>query len=318
MSEKTLRIIIGAVVVLVAAYALAAMIGGSPSSASGDDARALVRALEDARKDDLEAIRIVGPEPGDSTELVRGADGTWSANGKPADSAAVARLMDALEEARVGHLAAANPDNHARLGVAADSTWQLELRRAGADEPIRLLLGENGPSYPSVYARLPDADEVFVVSGTLGNAARRRAADWRDRVVVRADTAAVRRIVVTRDKATYTLARGDSARWTVDGAPADSGTVAELLRELARLEAQAFAPDSATLDKVTRSVLALGEAGDTLALVRAAPTEQSWTWRAAAAGKGAASGLGGDVFELAGWRVDRIAPEKGKVAGSGG
>jgi hypothetical protein len=319
MSEKTLRIIIGAVVVLVAAYALAAMIGESPSSASGDDARALVRALEDARKADLEAIRIVGPGPGDSVELARGAGGAWSANGKPADSAGVARLLDALEAARVGHLAAANPDNHARLGVAADSAWRLELRRAGAGEPIRLLLGENGPSYPSVYARLPDADEVFVLSGGLGNAARRRAAEWRDRVVVRADTTAVHRIVVTRDETTYALERGDSARWTVDGEPADSMAVADLLRELARLEAQAFAPDSVALEEATRSVLALGAAGDTLALVRAGPTDQSWTWRAAAAGSGAASGLGDDVFELAGWRVDRIAPEKGKVAaGTGG
>jgi len=320
MSEKTLRIIIGAVVVLVAAYALAAMIGESPSSASGDDARALVRALEDARKADLEAIRIVGPGPGDSVELARGAGGAWSANGKPADSAGVARLLDALEAARVGHLAAANPDNHARLGVAEDSTWRLELHRAAGGEPVRLLLGANGPSHPSVYARLLDADEVFVIAGDLAAAARRGAGDWRDRVVLRLDTAGVRRVVVTRDTQTYTLERGDSAQWTADGAPADSAAVAELLRELARLEAQAFAPDTAVLgDDVARSVLALGAAGDTLALVRIAATEEGgYAHRAAAGGKAAGKGLGGAVFELPGWRVDRIAPEKGSVTGPAG
>src|SRR5690606_14161392 len=97
-----------------------------------------------------------------------------------------------------------------------------------------------------------------------------------------------------------------------------SAAVEELLEGLARLEAQAFARDTVTLgDDVARTVLVLGEAGDTLALVRIAATEQTWTWRATAAGKAAAEGLGEDVFELAGWRVDRVAPGKGKVVGSG-
>ena len=317
MSEKTLRIVVGIAVLLVAAYALTAMVGGSTSADRGDAGRALVRALASAREG-LAGVRIVGPEPGDSVELVRGEDGTWTVNGKPADSAAVARLEEALEGARVGHLAARNPDNHARLGVAADSTWRLELRRSGRGEPVRLFVGNNGPSYPSAYARLPDSDEVYVLSGNLVSAVRRPAAEWRDRIVLRVDTAAVRQVVVTRDEETYTLQRGDSARWVVDDAPADSATVAEMLAELARLEAQAFARDTVVLgDSITRSVLVLGQAGDTLALVRIAPTEQTWTWRATAAGKAAARALGDDVFELSSWRTDRIAPEKGKVARSG-
>src|SRR5690606_41484973 len=117
-------------------------------------------------------------------ELVRGDDGVWTVNGKPVDPAAVTRLENALESARVGHLAARNPDNHARLGVAADSTWRLELRRAGRGEPVRLLLGNNGPSYPSVYARLPDSDEEFGVSGDLVSAQTRPSAWWRDRALL--------------------------------------------------------------------------------------------------------------------------------------
>ncbi|MFO7260501.1 MAG: DUF4340 domain-containing protein [bacterium] len=314
MSEKTLRIIVGVAVLLVAAYALTAMVGGSTSADRDGTARTLVRALAGASKG-LSLVRIVGPEPGDSVELVRGDDGTWTVNGRPADSAAVARLEEALEGARVGHLAATNPDNHKRLGVAADSTWRLELHRASRGDPVRLLVGNNGPSYPSAYVRLPDSDEVYVLLGNLVSAVRRPAAEWRDRIVVRVDTAAVRRVVVMRDEETYELQR-DSARWVVGDAPADSVTVGDLLAELARLEAQAFVEDTVALgDGVTRSVVALGEAGDTLALVRIAPTEQSWTWRATAAGKAAAKGLGEDAFELSSWRVDRITPEKGKVAG---
>jgi len=317
MSEKTLRIVVGVAVLLVAAYALTAMVGGSTSADRGDTGRALVRALAGAREG-LATVRIVGPQPGDSVELARGADGSWTVNGKPADSAAVARLEEALEGARVGHLAATNPENHARLGVAADNTWRLELHRAGRGEPVRLFVGNNGPSYPSAYARLPDSDDVYVLLGNLVSAVRRPAAEWRDRVVLRVDTAAVRRVVVTRDGDTYELQR-DSALWVVGNAPADSVVVGDLLAELARLEAQGFEGDTVALgDSVTRSVLVLGEAGDTLALVRIAPTEQSWTWRATAAGKAATRGLGEeDVFELSSWRADRIAPEKGRVAGSG-
>jgi len=316
MSEKTLRAIYTTVGVLVAVYVLTALIGRDPASAVDGEGRALVQALEQLGKGELESIRINGPGRTDSVELVRAADGSWTANGYPADSGAVARLQNALATSRVGHLASANPQNHRRLGVADDSTWHIEVRRKGRAEPVRLLLGEHGPVYPSAYVRLAGSDEVYLLNGGLVNSVRRAAVDWRDRVVVRADTAAIHRLVVARDSISYTLERGDSARWMLGTFAVDSAKVAELLGELARLEAQAFPLDTAaTLGDVTRSVLALGAAGDTLALIRMAPTDQSWTWHAVAAGKGAAPQLGDQVFELPAWRTDRLAPERRSLAG---
>jgi hypothetical protein len=316
MSEKTLRAIYSTVAVLVAIYVLTLLIGRDSARAADGEGRALVRALEQLGKGELVSIRIDGPGSTDSVELVRAPDGSWTANGYPADSGAVARLQNALATSRVGHLASANPQNHRRLGVAEDSTWYIEVRRRGRPEPVRLLLGAHGPVYPSAYVRLVGSDEVYLLNGGLVNSVRRAAVDWRDRVVLRVDTAAVQRLVVTRDSVSYTLERGDSARWTLGVFVVDSGKVAELLGELARLEAQAFPLDTAaTLGEATRSVLALGAAGDTLALIRMAPTDRSWTWHAVAAGKGAVPQLGDQVFELPAWRTDRLAPERRSLAG---
>lgn len=299
MSEKTLRIVLGAVAALVVIYAVTALASRAPAGGSAGTG-ALAEALAGAWTDDVATVRVLAP--GDTITLERAAGG-WTVDGHPADSALVARFRDGLAEARVANLAAANPANHARLGVSADSARVLEFLRPDGGS-TRLLVGGRGPSFQSAYVRLPERDEVFLVRGDLRGPAQRDADEWRDKTILSVDTAAVHRIAVSRDGERYTLAR-DTAGWTLDGAPASDDAVRDLLAELARLEAVGFAPDSVTLDGPARTVLALGEQGDTLASVSLA--------------EGADSNLlvtvpGRDgVFELSSWRANRLAPERGAV-----
>ncbi|HEX7051901.1 MAG TPA: DUF4340 domain-containing protein [Longimicrobiales bacterium] len=299
MSEKTLRIVLGAVAVLVVLYAVTALASRAPSDGSAET-DALAETLAGAWTDDVATVRILAQ---DDTITLERADGGWTVNGHPADSALVARFRDGLGDARVAHLAAANPANHARLGVSADSARVLEFLRPDGDG-TRLLIGDRGPSYQSAYVRLPDRDEVYLVRGDLRGPAQRDADDWRDKTILRVDTAAVRRIAVSRDGEHYTLAR-DSAGWKLDGEPASAGAVRDLLGELARLEAVGFAPDSVVPAEPTRSVIALGEQGDTLADVSLSESEDA-NLLVTVPGRDA-------VFELSSWRADRLAPERSAV-----
>lgn len=310
MNEKTLRVVIGAVVALVVLYAVVAMTGrGSSGPASDGDGRALVAALEAAGESGAELIRIVGPA--DSMELTPGETG-WRVNGRPADEGAVRRLLDALAEARVSHLASDNPENHGRLGVTPDAGWRLEVRHPGG-KTRKFVIGNSGPSHPSTYVRLDEGTEVYVVRGDLGFATRRGLHEWRDRVIVRTDTSAVREVEVTRDGATYTFVRGDEG-WTLDDKPADAGKIRDMLAELARLEAVGFvesddgdAPDVGTVAaKAVREVVARDGEGRVLAHVRMAEAGESGSMHTVA--EGPAAGQPDVVFELSTWRADRLAP----------
>ncbi|HSR43434.1 MAG TPA: DUF4340 domain-containing protein, partial [Longimicrobiales bacterium] len=210
MSERSLWLLTGALVLLLAiwgAVTLASSLGGGSPAGAGE----LARALEGLDQERVGRVVLAGPT--DTVALER-ADGSWTANGFETDSAAVARLWTALSEVEVGDLAAANPANHARLGVTADSAWSLGFHSGEGEELARILLGNRGPGMASAYARLPDDDEVFLLEGGLRGAAARETDHWRDKVIVQVDTSRVQRIDVSREGEAYALTRGDDG-WTV-------------------------------------------------------------------------------------------------------
>ena len=171
MSEKTLKAIAAAVAVLIVLWVAATLRSGAPRAVDGGPlAGALERAGTDARE-----IRILSD--GDTILLRRGEAG-WTIGENPADSALVAGLLRTLREARIGHLAASSTANHDRLGVS-DSTARVLEVSTGAGAPVRILVGNAGPSYDAVYLRLAGEDEVFLVHGTIRRHTLRSAEDWR-------------------------------------------------------------------------------------------------------------------------------------------
>jgi hypothetical protein len=302
MSEKMLKIVLGVVGALAVVYIATAALGsggGAPAdgSAAGRELAKILASIDEAG---VEAVRFLTPE--DTVELRREGSG-WSAGGYPADSALVASFWAAVEDAAVGDLVATNPANHERLGVAGENPRAIEFVLSGG-KSTRLLVGHGGPTYPSAYVRLPDRNEVHLLRANLRTALDRSLDGWRDRTIVRVDTAAVRRIEVERDGERYTLAR-DTAGWTLDGGAANAVAVQGILGELANLQAVGFAPDSARPAEPNRRVTVLGEAGDTLATVSIGEGDGVYLL-ATTPGKTT-------VFELAAWRVDRLVPTRAEV-----
>lgn len=251
MTEKTLRRslygLAGAAALYVA-ITLAGERGGGPSG-SGQ----LTGALEGI--DPAAVARVVLEGPEDTIRLAR-ADDDWTVNGFPADSVAVNRFLRALEETSVSSVASTNPANHARLGVDADSAWTLSV-----DDQPPILLGKAGSRYRTAFARMPREDLVSLLSGDLRSAAARSLPDWRDKTIMRLDTASAATIRVRRDDATTVYERGDSA-WTADGAAVEDATIRAILQELAHLRANGFAPaDSEMPESPERTLQVLDAEG---------------------------------------------------------
>ncbi len=291
MSDKTLRAslyFLGAVTVLYLLVTLAKD-GDDGSPAADSDLAAVLAELDGGW---LTRVELSGP--GDAILLEKDG-GVWTVNGFEADSGAIDRFLRAVDEVEVKSVAATNPANHERMGVTAEGAWTLTI-----DGTVTVLLGNSGNRYRSSYARLPEADEVNLIEGDLRAAAVRSLFDWRNKVMVRADTAAVTSIRVTRDGTTTVYERQDST-WTVDGEEVDRVKVRDLLQELSGLRASAFAPQDAEMPETPdRSVQALDADGNEIASVQLAEQEDNFRVLSPASPY---------IFEIANFRADRIAPE---------
>ena len=152
MSSRQLKAIFGALAILVLAYVAVQLLAGNGRRSGGDDIVA-------AARDGISMVRVLGPGAEDSVHLEK-SDGAWTVNGYPADSALVRQLAGGLDTALVGRLVVRSAANHARLGVAEDSAWRVEIGLAG-DPDVAFFLGEEGPD--GRYVRFPASDEVFIV-----------------------------------------------------------------------------------------------------------------------------------------------------------
>ena len=294
MSQQTLRRIFGALAFLVVMWLVSTRLSGRGGTGATPDG-GVAALLERLDETTVSAVHIVGPTQ--TVSLQRSGD-AWTVNGYVADSAAVKRLWNALEEAEVGGVVANNPRNHERMGLSADSAWMVDFT-LGDGAMASVLVGKDGPIFPSGYLRLPDQDAVVVVSGDFRAALNQSVTDWRDKTILRVDTAAVVRLVLETDEGTHVVERSDST-WSVDGGPANAGTIRSVLDELANFVAVGFVEDDEIFQENPRRVTVLGAGRDTLGAV--VITGEAGTRHARTPGNDV-------VFEVASFRADRITPD---------
>ena len=296
MSEKTLKTLVGALVVIAGLWAVAALFssqGDGGRGASGD----IATFFDDISEVSVTSVRMNGP---DYNSELSGGFGNWTVNGYQADSAAVFRLWTAILTFEVGDLVASNPSNHDRMGLSADAGWSIEFDVDGVIKTI--LVGDAGPRVSTTYVRLPDEDEVYILEGDLRTHVRRLPNEWRSKRVVGIDTAAVTRIEIQRDAEAYTLVRADSL-WTFEnGSETSSSAVNGVMSELASLLAVGFLEEGDSLEVMDQGgvTTAYDESGNVLALVTIG-TGDSDRW---------ARSTGDEViYRIGSYRVDRIAPK---------
>lgn len=303
MSKNVLQRLVIALAGLLVLYGVIRLVGGRGPELSGG-ALELAAELEGIDERTLEGATFSGPDR--EVEVARVA-GEWTVNGYEADSAAVARMFTALSEIEVGALAAANPDNHERLGVAGREAWMLEFRLSGGDSRI-VALGQVGTAFQTAYVRLPGSDEVYTVRGDLRGSFTRTLTDWRDKFIARVDVASIAAIEVERGGEVIVVERED-AGWTVvgSGAVPDSASVANMLDEVDELRAIGFTEEGSEFPaEDVRRFVALNESGDTLLALELAPVDAEYWVRAAG---------NETLFRLAAFRATRIVPEPDRLLG---
>ena len=140
MSEKALKALVGTLTGLVLIWLLVTFLPQGEGGA-GSASPTLSSFFDGVTPEGVSGVLFQGPEDAARVELRR-MEGRWMVNGFRADSGAVERFWEALQGATLGDLVASNPDNHPRMGVAADSAWTLEIEMG--EETRALLVGKGG------------------------------------------------------------------------------------------------------------------------------------------------------------------------------
>jgi Domain of unknown function (DUF4340) len=295
MNEKTLKSIVTTFLVLLvlwgASYGLGSMRKGGPALGAG-----VSDVLQDLGPATVTGITIQGPT-GETTLMASDGD-AWTVNGYPADGEALSRVWGALSEVEVGSIVATNPANHARMGVSSDSAWTVAFTTATGAHTI--LIGKSGSVFSTAYLRLPDQDEVVLITGDLRESLARPPGDWRDKTILTVDTTRIARIVVDRDGGDRTmLLRGDST-WTVAGAPVRQRTITDFMSEVAKITASGFLDEGTDVFTGNDRVLRVEDPeGATLAQIRFVGNGTT---------QHALLPEGDVIFEIPNWRVERLTP----------
>lgn len=301
MSEKALKVLFVSLAALLILWLGISLLGGRGGGGSRQASSALAGVLEGVEPDRVEEVRI-RKSGSDTLIVLRRREGQWTVNGFAPDSAAVADFWSALQKAELVELAARNPANHRRMGLAADSTWVLELVVGGRART--LLVGNPGARWGTVYVRHPEEDAVYLLKGHLRSEVTRRLDDWRNRRVARVDTGQVARVELERGGKLTVLVRSAEADsvWTKEnGDRVDTFKVWNLLSDLAYLDASGFVAPGDSLPPREGFVTAFNRAGDTLYHLEIGKGGDLDRW----------ARVRGDtvLYKIPAWRLARLLPE---------
>jgi hypothetical protein len=196
----------------------------------------------------VEELQIVASS-GETTALKKVGD-TWrlvAPISAVADQNEATNTASNLATADVQRVVDEQPKDLAPFGLAKPRVT-ITFRVAGEKTPRTLLLGDKNPAGSDLYAKLPDAPRVFLVSGYLEGTFDKGVFGFRDKRVLTFDREKVDRLEVAAGAKGTTVAR-QADTWSVVApisARADFGVIEAVLSRLAngQMKAITWDPDA--------------------------------------------------------------------------
>lgn len=235
MSNKTLMILAGVLVVLVTGASLlwardAGKLPTKKTSAMGVDWEQVGNNLSS-----VEVGKGLGV-----VNLVKNNE-HWQVGEYQADDRLMAELVNGIKSVGGETLVSDNADNQHLYGVASSSGIPVTL--GTSTTKLELVVGQNAPS-GGVYVRRAESNEVYVVEGLDRDAFGRTVDGWRDKTMVTVAADQVKEVRVTRPDGVMDAIKGDDGKWTmtmgVKSAILDDSTAQRLSAAFGPLTGEGF------------------------------------------------------------------------------
>ena len=149
----------------------------------------------------------------------------------------ITRIVTLIGGLEVTRVVEDEPTDLHQYGLSP-SPIEITIKRSGAAEPQRLLLGGKAPIGGSVYAKLSSGPRVILVASDLGDAADKSTFDLRDKAVLKFDRQKIDGLEIETAGHTIQLRRQD-LEWELMKpfhTRADLGVVSGLLTTLETLQ----------------------------------------------------------------------------------
>jgi hypothetical protein len=189
--------------------------------------------------DQVDELRFVFS--GEKQLVLKQENGKWLADGFPADATRIQQVFDQLANASVSSRASTNPQNHQRFEVDGKGVTLTMLK--GNTVVQDLVIGKTAGG-DTVYARLPEQDDVFVLSGLQRHMISDDILVWRDRTVADFSADQARRVQYSENQIRWDLISDQQGTTlTTDRvAPVDADTekLSTYLKSVVALRAVAF------------------------------------------------------------------------------
>ena len=202
---KRISILLAVCVALIAVYVLAQYFSTSTTFVQPTNFHA-----SDWKSDKLDHFQLAFPS-GTTLELKQ-VDSKWQVNGFPADASHVKEVTDAFDSVQITSRASTNPDHQASFEV--DSKKGVTLTLYHGDQQVQQAIIGKTAGGNSVYMRLPDQNDVYVMDGLDRYLLSDDITVWRDHAVADFASDHIRQIAYAATVDNWKLIQ-DKDGWTL-------------------------------------------------------------------------------------------------------
>lgn len=168
-------------------------------------------------------------------------NGMWVINNLETSEKAVDDFFEALTTLEAGSLVSKNKENFSGFGVD-DTGYTLALSRNG--KVTTFIVGSNGPSLGSFYARMKDGANVYLVEGKLPDTLSQSVSFWRDKTLIKVSKDEIQKIEVVSTTSPLLITKTKEGKWLAENvrknAVLDEATAKSMLDSLGSLEGSDF------------------------------------------------------------------------------
>jgi hypothetical protein len=218
-----------------------------------------------------------------------------------ADDATVASTLSSGKRIALKGLVSSNPQKRSVFQVDSTGTM-VRVFEHGAEKTV-FWIGKPSPSYTETYVRREGSNDVYLASGLFSSSFSRRANEWRDKTIFRADQDAISGVTLRFGDTSVVLTRQDSI-WKIGDDVAKTDIVKSFIGALATLQADEFVDTTVTEMPPLSLQIELG--GTQLRLYKVKEGDRFYVQTSSTP----------QLFEVSGWRASQLIKRKKDFLGA--
>ena len=223
--------------ILVGLVVIAYFLTKSDQRSSTDSVSEKIYDIDSASVDKMEIMqngqKIVIAKSGDQWRLAEPVD-------YPVNQEFIGMVLSDLKNYQVLSIVSKNPENKKQFGLDDESKVTFTVYQGG-NAVGTFEIGKTPEAPNQTYIKTPDNDNIYLAKNFLrNNFVRPSLESWRDLKILAIPGSSINSIEYNRAGGTYSITKDSTGSYYIDGAPADSNAVSQVLGILQDFNTQTF------------------------------------------------------------------------------